>query len=63
MSSKPVSASVRRRGRGGTAEERKNSRAAFRAWDTRRAWEAAERKRRKKIAEKAAATRRANANK
>jgi hypothetical protein len=51
-----VSASTRRRGRGSTAAERKMSRAAFKAWDTRRANAAFEK--RSAAATKAAATRR-----
>lgn len=57
--SNTVSATTRKRGRGETPEERKLSRAAFKAWDTRRAREAAER--RSKIAKKAWKTRRKNA--
>lgn len=56
-----VSATVRRRGRGETAEERKRSRAAFKAWDTRLEREAFER--RSRAARKAARTRRRNASK
>lgn len=59
---KPVSPTTRKRGRGKTPEERKRSRASFKAWDTRRAEEARERRRRKRIAKKAAATRKANGN-
>jgi hypothetical protein len=50
---------TRKRGRGGTAEERARSRRAFRAWDTRRENEAFER--RSAAAKKAVATRRRNA--
>lgn len=46
--SNTVSATTRKRGRGTNAEERKRSRAAFKAWDTRRAMAAAARKRSKK---------------
>lgn len=49
---KVASATTRKRGRGTTAAERKASRAAFRAWDTRRAAEAAERRAKKRAAAK-----------
>ena len=54
---KIASATTRKRGRGTTAEERKASRAAFKAHDTRRT--NAAKKRRSAL--KAVATRRANA--
>lgn len=57
-----ASPTTRKRGRGTTPVARKRSRAAFKAWDTRRKTEAAERRRRKRIAAKATATRRANGN-
>jgi len=57
---KIVSKRTRERGRGETAEERKLSRAAFKAWDTRREQEAFER--RSAAAKKAARTRRKNQN-
>lgn len=53
------SASVRKRGRGSTPEERKRSRAAFKAIDTRRANAAFEK--RSAASKKAAATRKRNA--
>ena len=62
MSNTIASPTTRKRGRGTTAAERKRSRAAFKAWDTRRSEEAKERRRRKRIARKAVATRKANGN-
>jgi len=56
---KPASKTVRRRGRGSTPEERKRSRAAFAAWDTRRENEASAR--RSAVAKRAWRTRRKNA--
>ena len=60
MSTAETRVTVRRRGHGDTPEERKLSRAAFRAWDTRRANEAFAR--RSAAAKKAAKTRKANGN-
>lgn len=54
---KIASATTRKRGRGDTPEERKFSRAAFKAHDTRRAIAA----KRRRASLKAARTRRANA--
>ena len=45
---RPASATTRKRGRGTTPEERKRSRAAFKAWDTRLAAEKAAKRRRTK---------------
>lgn len=59
MSTDTTSATTRKRGRGNTPKGRARSRAAFRAWDTRRAAAAAERRRRKRIAKKAVAARKA----
>lgn len=47
---KIASATTRKRGRGTTPAERKASRAAFKAWDTRLAAEAAERRAAKRAA-------------
>lgn len=55
---KTASATTRKRGRGVTAEARKYSRAAFSAWDTRRANAAKARK----AAKKAVATKRRRAS-
>ena len=52
--SNTVSTRTRQRGQGETAEERKLSRAAFKAWDTRRKNEA--------LAKRSAAARKANRN-
>jgi hypothetical protein len=49
---KVASATTRKRGRGMTAAGRKASRASFKAWDTRRAMEAAERRATKRAARK-----------
>jgi len=59
-STKVASPTTRKRGRGDTPLARKRSRAAFAAWDTRYTNEAAERRRRKRIARKAAAARQVN---
>lgn len=59
MSNTIVSTNTRRRGRGTTAEARKHSRAAFKAWDTRRAMAAQERRR--AAAKKAVKTRKQRA--